>query len=188
MKEKYTMLFMNALVPSKPSFPIKVGSKGKHVKFIQSKLGLVEDGIFGPQTKFEVMEFQKKKGLTIKVGYEDHPVVGVTWHGAQAYCKWRSALERSECRLPTEAEWEKAARGCLGRRYPWGNDFAKEKCNTDESGIEDTSKTGSFPDGRSAYGCLDMAGNVLEWCQDDYQRDFYRIFHLKITILHGLTI
>lgn len=59
------MLFMNALVPSKPSFPIKVGSKGKHVKFIQSKLGLVQDGIFGPQTKFEVMEFQKKKGLTI---------------------------------------------------------------------------------------------------------------------------
>ena len=113
------------------------------------------------------------KGLTMQNGYEDHPVVGVTWHCARAYCKWKSVLEDAEYRLPTEAEWEKAAQGCLGRRYPWGNDFAKEKCNIHESGINDTSKTWSFPDGSSPYGCHDMAGNVWEWCQDDYQSDFY---------------
>jgi formylglycine-generating enzyme required for sulfatase activity len=111
--------------------------------------------------------------LTIKGAYEDHPVVGVTWYGAQAYCKWKSALEQAEYRLPTETEWEKVARGCLGRRYPWGNEFAKEKCNTVESEKNDTSKTGSFPGGRSPYGCHDMAGNVWEWCQDDYESDFY---------------
>jgi len=114
------------------------------------------------------------EGLTIiEHGYEEHPVVGVTWYGAQAYCKWRSALEEAEYRLPTEAEWEKAARGCLGRRYPWGNDFAKEKCNTSESLKGNTSKIGSYLDGKSPYGCLDMAGNVWEWCQDDYKSDFY---------------
>ena len=127
----------------------------------------------------EIINFEDSRinetpqGLTIEQGYEDHPVVGVTWHGARSYCKWKSVLEDAEYRLPTEAEWEKAARGCLGRRYPWGNDFAKEKCNTYESGINDTSKRWSFPDGSSPYGCHDMAGNVLEWCQDDYQTDFY---------------
>lgn len=115
------------------------------------------------------------KGLTMQGGYEDHPVVAVTWYGAQAYCKWKSVLEDAEYRLPTEAEWEKAARGCLGRRYPWGNEFAEEKCNTIKSGEigDTTSKTGRFPDGSSPYGCHDMAGNVLEWCQDGYQSDFY---------------
>ena len=113
------------------------------------------------------------QGLTIEQGYEDHPLVGVTWYGAQAYCKWKGSLERTEYRLPTETEWEKAARGCLGRRYPWRNEFAKEKCNTRESGIKETSKTWSFPHGSSPYGCHDMAGNVWEWCQDNYQSDFY---------------
>jgi len=122
-------------------------------------------------------EFSKIKAMAeeviIQEGYEDHPLVGVTWHGAQAYCKWKSSLEQAEFRLPTEAEWEKAARGSLGRRYPWGNEFAGEKCNTSESEIDYTSRIGSFPDGRSPYGCHDMAGNVWEWCQDDYQSDFY---------------
>ena len=134
---------------------------------------------YGDATGKEIIYFEfsrinnTPRGLIIEGGYEDHPVAGVTWYGAHAYCKWRSALEDTEYRLPTEAEWEKAARGCLGRRYPWGNDFAEEKCNTDESGIGDTSKTGSYPDGSSPYGCHDMAGNVWEWCQDTYQSGFY---------------
>ena len=111
--------------------------------------------------------------LTIQEGFEDHPVTGVTWHGAQAYCKWKSSLEQVQYRLPTESEWEKAARGSLGRRNPWGNDFAREKCNSRESGIHGATRIGSFPDGRSPYGCHDMVGNVWDWCQDDFQSDFY---------------
>jgi len=127
----------------------------------------------------QVIDFSSSKIIAmaeeviIPEGYEDHPVVGATWYGAQAYCKWKSFLKQAEYRLSTEAEWEKAARGSLGRRYPWGNEFAKEKCNTGESGIYDTSKIGSFPDGRSPFDCHDMAGNVWEWSQDDYQSDFY---------------
>ncbi len=102
------------------------------------------------------------KELTIQEGCEDQPVLGVTWHGAQAYCKWKSSLEQAEYRLPTEAEWEKATRGSMGRRFPWGNEFAGEKCNPAESGINDISRMGSFPDGRSPYGCHDMAGPTMD--------------------------
>ena len=122
-------------------------------------------------------EYSKIKAMAeeviIQEGYEDHPVVAATWHGAQSYCKWKSSLEHAEYRLPTEAEWEKAARGSLGRRYPWGNKFAGGKCNTFESQINGTSRIGSFPDGMSPHSCHDMAGNVWEWCQDDFQSDFY---------------
>jgi formylglycine-generating enzyme required for sulfatase activity len=100
----------------------------------------------------------------------DHPVVNVSWNDALAYCQWLNGLRRNELpsgvvlRLPTEAEWEKAARGTDGWIYPWGNTFDKNKCNTDEGGKNDTTPVGAYsPQGDSPYGAADMVGNVWEW-------------------------
>ena len=90
----------------------------------------------------------------------DHPVVGVSWLDAQAYCRWLSALTGRHYRLPTEAEWEKAARGSEGRLYPWGNAWEAGRCNADNPG---TTPVTDYPAGASFYGCWDMAGNVQEW-------------------------
>jgi formylglycine-generating enzyme required for sulfatase activity len=115
----------------------------------------------------------------------NHPAVYVSWHDARAYCAWLTEVWQAEgviaadevVRLPSEAEWEKAARGSLpspsegegpGERveiriYPWGNKWDETKCNTSELGLGGTTPVGIFPEGASPYGCLDMAGNVWEW-------------------------
>jgi len=95
-------------------------------------------------------------------GYEKHPINCIDWNQAEAFCAWAGK------RLPTDAEWEKAARGTDGRVYPWGNTWDITTGNVYESydGYKDTAPVGSFPAGASPYGALDMAGNVWEWTAD----------------------
>lgn len=124
----------------------------------------------------------------------NHPIVRVTWHEAVQYCAWLNdnlrekanqqirkianpphfweGLESSKLRvtLPSEAEWEKAARGGVDtRRYPWGDDFDPDKANTAETGVHTTSAGGCFPQGASPYGVLDLSGNVWEWTRSIYK-------------------
>jgi formylglycine-generating enzyme required for sulfatase activity len=101
---------------------------------------------------------------------KDHPVINVSWKDAMSYCKWLNKLVKAGLpsgrvlRLPTEAEWEKAARGLNGLEYPWGNTFDRDKGNTVEGGGGDTTPVGLYsPRGDSPFGCADMAGNVWEW-------------------------
>ena len=104
----------------------------------------------------------------------DYPVVGVSWNDAINFMEWLNNLTCESYRLPTEAEWEKAARGTDGREYPWGNDWNADKTNTAETGLKKLISVGSFPDGISPYGCYDMAGNAYDWCSDWFHIETYK--------------
>lgn len=117
-------------------------------------------------------------------GSDPYPVLGVNWDGATAYCNWLSAKTGKTYRLPTEAEWEKAARGTDRRRFPWGNTIDRSLANFVGAQPFDTGRPVGFYDGSrrgdlqtksnaSPYGAFDMAGNVMEWTADWYDRDYY---------------
>lgn len=109
------------------------------------------------------------------VGRQNHPVVNVSWHDALAYCQWLSGVTGKSYRLPSEAEWEKGARGTDGRIYPWGDVWDATRCNTAEGRQkEDTTPVGIYPEGASPYGLLDMIGNVWEWTYSLWGRDLRR--------------
>jgi formylglycine-generating enzyme required for sulfatase activity len=131
-----------------------------------------------PVTNMQYDVYVKTKGIAHPVfdwhSKKDHPVTMVSWNEVIEYCKWLNTLLKAELpsgkvlRLPTEAEWEKAARGVDGREYPWGNTFDKNKCNWDPEKIGDTTPVGTYsPQGDSHYGCADMASNVWEWTHSE---------------------
>ena len=103
-----------------------------------------------------------------KWAYRDHPVVYINWFQAQAYCKWAGR------RLPTEVEWEKAARGTDGRKYPWGDEAPTPRlANFDEALIQQAISSYRYPSGASPFGVLNMSGNVREWLADWFDPNYY---------------
>jgi len=109
------------------------------------------------------------KGKSYLESYTDHPVVCVSWEDAVTYCRWAGGT------LPTEAQWEKAARGPKGFTYPWGNDWDQNLCrNSNNKGSQTTCTVYEYPKGASGYGCYNLSGNVWEWCSDWYGSDYYK--------------
>ncbi|MDP2166786.1 MAG: formylglycine-generating enzyme family protein [Thermodesulfovibrionales bacterium] len=136
---------------------------------LRSDLGNEERSMWWPT---EILYDKEKQKYYAFAGYEDFPVLSVSWHAADEYCKWAAK------RLPTEAEWERAARGGLqGKAYPWGNEIPTggiifEKRWLSNAIPPPTESVGNYhPNG---YGLYDMAGNVWEWCADWYDTDYYK--------------
>ena len=151
------------------------------VEFLNDSGNRIDHGVRWYQSKYGRID-STANGFIVRTGFSDHPVVGVTWYGAVAYA---STVGK---RLPTESEWEKAARGMYGRWYPWGNTFHWSRANTacfwaksnasdsklvkmfEQGEIErvETTPVSKFAAGQSPYGCYDMAGNVWEWTSSWY--------------------
>lgn len=143
-------------------------SIGKYPITNREYQAFVREARYNPPGGWDGDQFPSEKG--------SHPVVRISWNDANAYCKWLNEKSGKQYRLPTESEWEKAARSDDGRIFPWGNDLKLNRANTKEANaIDDTSEVGKFsPQGDSPYGCADMAGNVWEWCNDWFDKNEYK--------------
>jgi formylglycine-generating enzyme required for sulfatase activity len=133
----------------------------------------VTNGMYGLCVQAEVcrppqkISSQKRASYFDNPDFQDYPVIQITWSDAKTYCGWAGR------RLPTEAEWERAARGDDWRTYPWGDEPPSEIYANFDNLIRDTSRVGSYAAGASPFGVLDMAGNVWEWTADIYDPDYY---------------
>lgn len=110
---------------------------------------------------------------------DNHPQVGMSWYEAVAFCRWLSAQTGLEISLPTEAQWERAARHTDARLYPWGEGDPAQRCNIRETGIGSTCAAGLFGNGHTVCGAADMSGNVWEWCSSKW-RDNYDSYEKKV--------
>jgi len=170
---------------------VKHMSKIKRLKYAVSAEAFNDEGPAHTVTldsfhidKYEVSnkkygEFMKATGHPAPAYWDDHrrnkpeqPVSGVNWHDANTYCNWANK------RLPTEAEWEKTARGPEGFKYPWGNQLDPTKANFGRK-QEYTSNIDDYSEGQSPYGAYNMAGNVFEWVADWYDPNYYKITQVK---------
>jgi formylglycine-generating enzyme required for sulfatase activity len=139
-----------------------------------------------PVTNREYRIFVQKRRWVVPeslslLGCDDHPVWGVSFEDALAYCEFLGHQLDFSCRLPTEAEWEYAARGRSCNEYPFGSKFEPTYCNTLEGGVGHTTSVNRYPQGASEFGVYDMAGNVEEWTSD-----FYEPYPGGITIVDDL--
>ena len=150
---------------------------GQYMKFVnETKTHYPDWGEPGNVRDSETALVGNYKQMGESLTGDHYPIVGVSWTDAVAYCDWLSKKRGVKVALPSEAQWEKAARGIDGRKYPWGNgELTGKLANTYmEDGYKYTSPVGSFPDGSSPFGALDMSGNVWEWCEDWYGFDYYK--------------
>jgi len=143
-------------------------TNAQYAAFLNAKGKHAESGVEWFDLDSSYARIKKVGGMyQVEVGYARHPVVEVSWYGAMAYARWAGK------RLPTEAEWEKAARGGLaGQKYPWGNTIDTSKANYASNG---TTPVGGYA--ANGYGLYDMAGNVSEWCLDEYKNEYKSSFY-----------
>ena len=144
-------------------------TNGDFAAFLSDKGNHKVEGAYWVEMGSRYTALEEREGVyTVKEGFERHPVIEVSWHGAVAYCQW------ADKRLPTQEEWQFACAGREQTKYPWGDTFVAGRANIfgDKDGYARTAPVGSFPQGASSFGLLDMGGNVWEWTQGGKMMQF----------------
>lgn len=144
----------------------------EYALFLNERGNRQEEGVYWVELRSRFALIEEKEGIfAAKDSFETHPVVEVSWHGARAYCEWAGK------RLPTQREWRYACEGSEELKYPWGEAFEQGYANIyghKYDGYVRTSPVGTFPEGASPFGIMDMAGNVWEWTQSEGDLQFIR--------------